>query len=160
MRGVRGSEHLSLVGSYCLLSCHHDDVMMIAIIYCVLLTGNYILHMGKGLGEGVRIIYGVRVVCGVIRYSHMSTHIVPICQGFSHFLAFLHAFVLAKLATTGIRVNLFSSVVAKFILSIFSDKVFMKFFLEIFENENVDQNSSFTSFKNNFTVCALWPSEF
>ena len=24
--------------------------------------------MGKGLGEGVRIIYGVRVVCGVIRY--------------------------------------------------------------------------------------------
>ena len=25
--------------------------------------------MGKGLGEGVRIIYGVRGVCGVIRYS-------------------------------------------------------------------------------------------
>ena len=32
VRGVRGSEHLSLVGSYCLLSCHHDDVMMIAIM--------------------------------------------------------------------------------------------------------------------------------
>ena len=27
--------------------------------------------MGKGLGEGVRIIYGVRVVCGVIRYLHL-----------------------------------------------------------------------------------------
>ena len=25
--------------------------------------------MGKGLGERVRIIYGVRVVCGVIRYA-------------------------------------------------------------------------------------------
>ena len=34
VRGVRGSEHLSLVGSYCLLSCHHDDVMMIAIALC------------------------------------------------------------------------------------------------------------------------------
>ena len=32
VRGVHGSEHLSLVGSYCLLSCHHDDVMMIAIL--------------------------------------------------------------------------------------------------------------------------------
>ena len=32
VRGVRGSEHLFLVGSYCLLSCHHDDVMMIAIM--------------------------------------------------------------------------------------------------------------------------------
>ena len=32
VRGVRGSEHLSLVGSYCRLSCHHDDVMMIAIM--------------------------------------------------------------------------------------------------------------------------------
>ena len=32
VRGVRGSEHLSLVGSYCLLSCHHDNVIMIAIL--------------------------------------------------------------------------------------------------------------------------------
>ena len=32
VRGVHGGEHLSLVGSYCLLSCHHDDVMMIAIL--------------------------------------------------------------------------------------------------------------------------------
>ena len=39
---------------------------------CVLLTGNCILHMGKGLGEGVRIIEGVRVVCGVIRYIAVS----------------------------------------------------------------------------------------
>ena len=121
VRGVHGSEHLSLVGSYCLLSCHHDDVMTIAILIpymyhlmfenrlpvlvigitctvtlstintnsrgnvgydtrvkylhrtlpisaCVLLTGNCILHMGKRLGEGVHIIYGVRVVCGVVRY--------------------------------------------------------------------------------------------
>ena len=30
---------------------------------------------------------------------------VPICQGFSHLLAFLHHFVLAKLATGSIRVN-------------------------------------------------------
>ena len=32
VRDVHGGEHLSLVGSYCLLSCHHDDVMMIAIL--------------------------------------------------------------------------------------------------------------------------------
>ena len=38
---------------------------------CVLLTGNCILHMGNGLGEGVRIIYGVRVLCGVIRYVYV-----------------------------------------------------------------------------------------
>ena len=32
VQGVRSSKHLSLVGSYCLLSCHHDDVMMIDIM--------------------------------------------------------------------------------------------------------------------------------
>ena len=32
VRGVHVGEHLSLVGSYCLLSCHHDDVMTIAIL--------------------------------------------------------------------------------------------------------------------------------
>ena len=32
VRGVHGGEHLFLVGSYCLLSCHHDDVMVIAIL--------------------------------------------------------------------------------------------------------------------------------
>ena len=42
---------------------------------CALLTGNCILHMGKGLEEGVRIIYGVRVVCGVIRYIYIYIYI-------------------------------------------------------------------------------------
>ena len=32
----------------------------------------------------------------------MST---PMCQGFSHFSGFLHDFVLAKLATSSMRVN-------------------------------------------------------
>ena len=32
VRGVRGSEDPSLVGSYCLLSCHLDEGMMIAIL--------------------------------------------------------------------------------------------------------------------------------
>ena len=36
----------------------------------VLLMGNCILHMGNGLRQGLRIIYGVRGVCGVIRYSY------------------------------------------------------------------------------------------
>ena len=31
--------------------------------------------MGKGLGEGVRFIYGVRVVCGVIRYMNIYIYI-------------------------------------------------------------------------------------
>ena len=31
--------------------------------------------MGKGLGEGVRIIYRVRVVCGVIRYLFVSYYL-------------------------------------------------------------------------------------
>ena len=34
----------------------------------------------------------------------MGTHM---CQGFSHLSGFLHHFVLAKLATSRIRVNLF-----------------------------------------------------
>ena len=31
--------------------------------------------------------------------------LAPMCQGFSHFSTFLHRFVLAKLATSNIRVN-------------------------------------------------------
>ena len=38
--------------------------------------------------------------------SLSSLRRVPICQGSSHFSAFLHHFVLAKLATTSIRVKL------------------------------------------------------
>ena len=39
--------------------------------------------MGKRLGEGVRIIYGVRVVCGVIRYSQTVQSFVKMaCQVF------------------------------------------------------------------------------
>ena len=34
---------------------------------------------------------------------------VPVCQGFSHFSAFLHHFVLAKFATTSIRVDMNTS---------------------------------------------------
>ena len=44
-----------------------------------------------------------------IRKLSLSTLIwVPICQGFSHFSGFLHHFVLAKVATSSIRVNKFS----------------------------------------------------
>ena len=46
------------------------------------------------------------VMLVLIRKPSLSTlRWVPVCQGFSHFLVFLHHFALAKLATSSIGVN-------------------------------------------------------